>query len=95
MDWNFNLDATCLSENVSDRNVVVMLVGLDQFKIISSLTHNKQERFWTWQFQDPEAFANNWNRSVECFPVFKKWALSFGHAAMHRLVCTLEDRLNG
>ena len=95
MDWTFNLDATSLRENLSDRNVVVMLVGLDDIKRITSLTHNKQEKFWTWDLEDPPGCDHDWHRAVESFPVFKKWALSHGHVAMQRLVCTLEDRLNG
>ena len=93
LDYNFNLDATCLNENVSDRNIVTMETKLDDIKRISSLTHNKQEKFWTWQFEDQEAFANDWSRGIDSFPDFKKWALSHGHAAMHKLVSSQELRL--
>jgi hypothetical protein len=93
LTYNLNLDATCLNENLSDRNIVIMENDLDDIKRIISLTHNKQEKFWTWEFEDREAYANELSRGIDSFPGFKKWALSHGHQAMRKLVSSLEGRL--
>jgi hypothetical protein len=94
MDYTFHLDASCLNDNWADRNAVCMFSGLDTIKRVTSLTHNLQEKVWSWQLEDPQIAKIDWGRGISFFPEFKKWALSFTHATAHKLICTLEGKLD-
>jgi hypothetical protein len=71
-----------------------MLSGLEAIKRVTSLTHNLQEKVWIWQLEDPKIAKEEWARGVSFFPEFKKWALSFSHATAHKLICTLQGKLD-
>jgi hypothetical protein len=94
MDYVFHLDASCLNDNWADRNIVSVFGGLETIKKVTSLTHNIQEKIWTWQLEDLEVIKIDWARGLQFFPEFKKWALSFSHKTAHKLICTLEGKLN-
>jgi hypothetical protein len=94
MDYVFHLDASCLNANWADRNMVCLFSGLDIIKRVTSLTHNLQEKVWSWQLDDRRNAREEWARGVKFFPEFKRWALSFGHATVHKLICTLRGKLD-
>jgi hypothetical protein len=94
MDYVFHLDASCLNDNWADRNTVCLFSGLDTIKRVTSLTHNLQEKVWSWQLEDPPTAKIEWARGVKFFPEFKKWALSFSHTTAHKLICALEGKLD-
>jgi hypothetical protein len=95
MDYTFHLDASCLNDNWADRNKVSWFSGLEMIKRVSSLTHNIQEKAWSWQLEEPKIQSGDWARGLHFFPEFKKWALSFNHAAAHKLICTMEGKKDG
>jgi hypothetical protein len=94
MDYVFHLDASCLNDNWADRNKVCMFSGLEIIKRVTSLTHNLQEKVWSWQLEDRRNAREEWARGVKFFPEFKRWALSFSHATAHELICALEGKLD-
>jgi hypothetical protein len=94
MDYVFHLDASCLNDNWADRNIICMFNGLETIKKVTSLTHNLQEKVWSWQLEDILVTKMDWARGLRFFPEFKKWALSFSHKSAHKLICTLEGKLN-
>jgi hypothetical protein len=94
MDCVFHLDASCLNDNWADRNMVCLFSGLETIKKVTSLTHNLQEKVWSWQLEDPKNAREQWARGLKFFPEFQKWALSFSHAAAHKLTCALQDKLD-
>jgi hypothetical protein len=94
MDFLFHLDASCLNENLADRNKIAWFGGLETIKTISSLSHDLQEKVWIWKFEESKIAHEEWARGLRFFPEFKKWALSFNHNLAHNLICTLEARLD-
>ena len=95
MDYVFHLDASCLNDNWADRNMVCLWSGLETIKRVTSLTHDLKEKVWSWKLADPLHFREiEWARGIRFFPEFKKWALSFSHANAHKLVCTLQGKLD-
>jgi hypothetical protein len=95
MDYTFHLDASCLNENSADRNVLAWFSGLEMIKRVSSLTHDVEEKLWSWALEEPRVDPEHWARGLRFFPEFKKWALSFGHYAADNLVKTLEAKIDG
>jgi hypothetical protein len=95
IDYTFHLDASCLNDNLADRNKVSWFSGLEIIKRVSSLTHNIQEKAWSWQLEEPKIQSHDRARGLHFFPEFKKWALSFNHAAAHKLICTMEGKKDG
>jgi hypothetical protein len=71
MDYVFHLDASCLNDNWADRNIVCMFCGLETIKKVTWLTHNLQEKIWTWQLEDPKVAKMEWARGLRFFPEFK------------------------
>jgi hypothetical protein len=94
MDFYFHLDASCLNENSEDRNKLSWLTGLETIKWVSSLTHDLQEKVWTWKLKDPKDARKEQARGLAFFPEFKEWALSFNHDAAHKFICSIEARLD-
>lgn len=95
MDYVFHLDASCLNDNIADRNKVAWFSGLETIKRVTGLTHNLEEQIYSWQLEDPESHPNDWARGLKFFSDFKNWALSYNHEAVHQLVCTLENKMVG
>jgi hypothetical protein len=94
LDYVLHLDASCLNDNWADRNVVSWFSSMEMIKRVSSLTHNEQEKSWTWHLEEPKINPKEWARGLKFFSEFKKWALSFNHDAMHKLICTMEAKIN-
>jgi hypothetical protein len=95
MDYVFHLDASCLNDNIADRNKVAWFSGLETIKRVTGLTHNLEEQIYSWQLEDLESHPNDWARGLKFFSNFKNWALSYNHQAAHQLVCTLENKMVG
>jgi hypothetical protein len=94
MDNVHHLDASCLNENSEDRNKIPWLGGLETIKRVSSLTHDLQEKVWTWELEEPNIARKEWARGLRFFPEFKKWVLSFNHRVAHQLICAMEAKLD-
>jgi hypothetical protein len=93
MDYVIQLDASCLNDNWADRNMVQTFGGLETIKKVTSLTHNLQEKLWSWQLEDLSVAKTDWARGLQFFPEFKKWALSFSHKTAHKLICYMENKI--
>jgi hypothetical protein len=94
MDSVFHLDASGLNDNWVDRKMVCLFSGIDTIKRVTSLTHELQEKVWSWQLEDLNIAKNEWERGLKFFPEFKKWALSFNHATAHKLIFALESKID-
>jgi hypothetical protein len=94
MDFCFHLDASCLNENPADRNKLPWFGALETIKRVSSLTNDLQEKVWTWKLEEPKNARKEQARGLRFFPEFKEWALSFNHDAAHKLISSIEARLD-
>jgi hypothetical protein len=94
MDNVHYLNASCLNENSEDRDKLPWYGGLETIKRVRSLTHDLQEKVWTWKLEEPKIARKDWARGLSFLPEFKKWALSFNHDVAHKLLCTMEARLD-